>query len=101
MIIEMNESPGLFEALGDPNRRKILRFLRSGPKSAGEIATAFTLSKPTLSHHFRVLVGAGLCRTHREGNRIVYTLQSNALEDAAALLIDLAQSGRAAGKEPT
>ena len=80
---------GPFEALGDPTRREILRILRRGPRSAGDIAEAFQLSKPTLSHHFRVLQAAGLVRADREGTRIVYTLQSNVVEDAAAFLADL------------
>ncbi len=82
-----------FTALGDPTRRAILKLLRAGSKSAGEIADAFQLSKPTLSHHFRVLRLAGLVRAERRGTSIVYTLQSNVLEDLAAELLDLASPG--------
>ena len=78
-----------FAALGDPTRRKILKLLRAGSLSAGEIAEKFHLSKPTLSHHFRVLRAAGLVRAERRGTSIVYTLQSNVLEDLAAELLDL------------
>lgn len=78
-----------FAALADPTRRKILRLLRSGSLTAGEIAERFHLSKPTLSHHFRVLRAAGLVRSERRGTSIVYTLQSNALEDLAAELLEL------------
>lgn len=81
-----------FAALADPTRRAILEMLRSGSKSAGEISDAFQLSKPTLSHHFRVLRGAGLVRAERRGTSIVYTLQSNVLEDLAADLLELASS---------
>ena len=45
----------VFDALGDDTRREILRVLADGEKSAGDIAAQFNLSKPTLSHHFRVL----------------------------------------------
>jgi len=79
----------VYAALADPTRRKILRLLRSGSLSAGEIAERFQLSKPTLSHHFRVLRAAGLVRSERRGTSIVYTLQSNALEDLAAELLEL------------
>lgn len=78
-----------FAALADPTRRKILKLLRGGSLSAGEIAEKFHLSKPTLSHHFRVLRAAGLVRAERRGTSIVYTLQSNVLEDVAAELLDL------------
>jgi DNA-binding transcriptional ArsR family regulator len=81
-----------FEALGDGTRRAILKLLRGGSRTAGEIAEAFELTKPTLSHHFRVLEEAGLVRSERRGTRVVYTLQSNILEDLAAELLELAQS---------
>jgi ArsR family transcriptional regulator, arsenate/arsenite/antimonite-responsive transcriptional repressor len=84
------EGPSAFAALGDPTRRKILKMLRAGSKSAGEIAEAFHLTKPTLSHHFRVLRSAGLVRAERRGTSIVYTLQTNVLEDLATELIELA-----------
>ena len=79
-----------FAALSDPTRRAILKLLRSGSKPAGEIAEAFHLSKPTLSHHFRVLRAAGLVRAERRGTSIVYTLQTNVLEDLATELMELA-----------
>jgi len=78
-----------FEALGDPSRRQILKLLRAGSMTAGDIADQFALSKPTLSHHFRVLRAAGLVRTERRGTTIVYTLQANAIEELAAELLDL------------
>jgi len=85
-----DDEPSAFAALGDPTRRKILRMLRGGSKNAGEIAEAFHLTKPTLSHHFRVLRSAGLVRAERRGTNIVYTLQTNVLEDLATELLDLA-----------
>jgi DNA-binding transcriptional ArsR family regulator len=81
-----------FAALGDPTRRSILKMLRSGSKTAGEIAEAFHLTKPTLSHHFRVLRSAGLVRSERRGTSIVYTLQTNVLEDLATELYELAST---------
>lgn len=80
----------LFEALSDPTRREIVRALRDGSKTAGEIAEAFHLSKPTISHHLQVLRAASLVRSEREGTTIHYTLQSNILEDAALELLELA-----------
>lgn len=79
----------VFAALADPTRRAILKMLRSGSKSAGEIAEAFRLTKPTLSHHFRVLRGANLVRAERRGTSIVYTLQTNVIEDLATELMEL------------
>ena len=83
-----------FEALSDETRRAILRRLRGGSRSAGELAESFHLTKPTLSHHFRVLREAGLVRAERQGTKIVYALQTNVLEDLAAELLDLAARAR-------
>jgi len=80
----------VLEALADPTRRAILRFLRHGSCSAGTIAKAVSCAKPTLSHHFKVLRAAGLVRSERRGTMIVYTLQANVLEDLATEILELA-----------
>ncbi|MHA6287281.1 autorepressor SdpR family transcription factor [Maricaulis sp. CAU 1757] len=71
-----------FKALSDPTRRRVLELLRSGPMSAGELAAAFDLSKPTLSAHFAVLREAGLVTSEKQGKSVVYHLQMSVLEDA-------------------
>ncbi|MEO8798469.1 MAG: autorepressor SdpR family transcription factor [Polyangiaceae bacterium] len=81
-----------FGALADPTRRQILKLLRKGSMTAGDLADTFHLSKPTLSHHFRILRAAGLVRTERRGTTIVYTLQANAIEELAAEILELASS---------
>jgi DNA-binding transcriptional ArsR family regulator len=86
----MSDEISVFGALADPTRREIVRILRRGSLTAGEIAARFHLSKPTLSHHFRALRSAGLVRAERQGTSIVYTLQSNVLEDLAAEILELA-----------
>lgn len=82
--------PSPFSALADETRREILALLRKGSLAAGDIAAAFDLSKPTISHHLKVLESAGLVRSERRGTSIVYTLQTNVLEELAHGLLDLA-----------
>ena len=79
----------VFKALSDPSRRKILKILQGGSRTAGELAGAFDITKGSLSHHFNILKAAGLVRCERRGQRIVYSLNTSVLEDATALLIDL------------
>jgi DNA-binding transcriptional ArsR family regulator len=86
----MASTPAPFAALADPTRRGILKLLRSGSRAAGDIASEFHLSKPTISHHLRLLEEAGLVRSERRGTSIVYTLQANVLEELASELLDLA-----------
>jgi ArsR family transcriptional regulator, repressor of sdpIR and other operons len=88
---------GPFAALSDPTRRAILRQLRKGTKTAGEIAAEFDLTKPTLSHHFRVLQAAGLVRAEKRGTNVVYALQTGVLEDLATEILELTGAGTKEG----
>ncbi len=64
-----------FEALGDPNRREILRLLSDGDKAVREIAAAMPISRPAVSRHLRLLKDAGLVDEHAEGTRRIYRLE--------------------------
>jgi ArsR family transcriptional regulator, arsenate/arsenite/antimonite-responsive transcriptional repressor len=79
-----------FKALADPTRREILRLLRRGEMTAGELAQRFDTTKPTLSHHFAVLKDADLVTARRDGQTIWYALNTTVLEDVVAWAIDLA-----------
>ncbi|MCE9670483.1 ArsR family transcriptional regulator [Corallococcus sp. AB030] len=79
----------VFKAISDPTRRKVLKLLQGGSKSAGELAEAFDITKGSLSHHFNVLKAADLVRCERRGQQIVYSLNTTVFEDVAAVLLDL------------
>jgi DNA-binding transcriptional ArsR family regulator len=70
---------GVFRALADPTRRQILEDLRGGELAAGQIASRFAISGPSISRHLGVLKGAGLVTERREGNRILYALAEDRL----------------------
>jgi DNA-binding transcriptional ArsR family regulator len=90
----------LFRALGDPTRREILRLLRRGDLSAGEIAERFPLARSTLSGHFRVLLHAGLVVRERRGTTILYSLNVSAFEEAVAGVLELLDARRARAVRP-
>ncbi len=69
-----------FEALGDANRREILRILSGGDKPVQEIADAMTISRPAVSRHLRLLKDAGMVAEEAQGTRRVYHLQERGLE---------------------
>lgn len=79
----------VFKALSDPTRRRVLQLLRQRPMTAGELASQFQLSKPTMSAHFAVLSGANLIDAEKQGTTITYRLKLSVLEDA---LLSFAQS---------
>jgi DNA-binding transcriptional ArsR family regulator len=74
------EASGPFEALGDSNRREILRLLGEGEKSVQEIAGKLPISRPAVSRHLKVLAGAGLVSSDRRGTRQVYQLQEDGVQ---------------------
>lgn len=85
----MNASNHAFKAIADPARREILRLLRQGEMTAGDLAAHFDMSKPTMSHHFAVLCEADLITRRREGQTIWYNLNTTVLEDVLAWVMDL------------
>jgi len=68
-----------FQALADPTRRAMLDLLRRGSQPAGQIASAFPVSRPAISKHLRLLRRAHLVREHREGRNRVYQLNPEPL----------------------
>ena len=68
-----------FEALADPTRRRIVELVSEGERSAGEIASAFAISRPGVSKHLRVLREQGVVRSRSDGTRRLYSLEGEGL----------------------
>lgn len=86
----MDASNDIFKAIADPSRREILRLLRRGEMSAGDLAEHFDMTKPTMSHHFAILSQADLITRRREGQTIWYALNTTVLQDVVAWALDIA-----------
>jgi len=76
---EASGTADVFKALADATRRQILQDLRDGELAAGEIASRFPISGPSISRHLSVLRAAGLITERRDANRILYSLVSDRL----------------------
>ncbi len=72
----------VFKAISDPTRRKVLQLLQQRPMTAGELASHFNVTKPTMSAHFSVLLGANLIEAEKRGKTIIYHLKMSVLEEA-------------------
>ena len=77
-----------FRALADPTRRDILRLLRDGPKTSGEIADEFPTAWATVSRHLGALRDAGLILSERKGQQIVYELNTTVFQDLVDHLLE-------------
>lgn len=71
----------VFNAIADPTRRAILDHLRAGELGAGEIAARFSVSRPAIARHVRVLRKAGLVRERRASQMRFYSLEPKGLAE--------------------
>jgi DNA-binding transcriptional ArsR family regulator len=71
----------VFTALADPTRRHILEALREQPKTVGELAQGQPVSRPAVSQHLKVLQAARLVTVQPQGNRRVYSIKRDGLDD--------------------
>jgi DNA-binding transcriptional ArsR family regulator len=83
-----------FRALADPTRREIIRLLRTGPRSSGEIAEKFDSTWATISRHLGILKDAKLILAERDGQFIRYELNMTVFQDAVEQLLDLVRTRR-------
>jgi DNA-binding transcriptional ArsR family regulator len=68
-----------FEAIAEPNRRRILDLLQGGERPAGDIVDALAISQPGVSKHLRLLREAGLLRVRADGQRRLYSVEPRQL----------------------
>src|SRR5262245_10139470 len=74
---------GLFAALADRTRRKVLASLETGSRPVTELASAHDMSLPGFMKHLRVLEDAGLLERTKEGRVVRCTLQPEPMKEAA------------------
>ena len=71
----------VFTALADPTRRHIFEALREQPKTVGELAAGQPVSRPAVSQHLRVLESARLVSVEPQGNRRLYLIKRDGLDE--------------------
>jgi DNA-binding transcriptional ArsR family regulator len=68
-----------FNAVGDPFRREILNYLAAQERAVGDIVATLSLEQPSVSKHLRVLRDVGLVRVRRDGRRMLYQTNAEAI----------------------
>lgn len=81
----------LFRALDDPTRRQIIEMLKDGDLTAGDIANAFEMSKPSISHHLNLLKQAEVVIAIKKGQYVYYSLDTTVLDEVVAWFISIIQ----------
>lgn len=77
------------KAISDPARRDILEMLKTGKKSAGEIAEKFNLTGATVSYHLSQLKKADLITESKYKNFIYYELNASVFEEVLTWIYSL------------
>lgn len=73
-----------YKAIADPTRRRILKYLRGGERTAGQLAEHAGIGRTALSHHLTMLKLADLVRVERRGQFQVYSLNTTVFQDLMA-----------------
>ena len=79
----------VFKALNDPTRREILDLLKETDMNAGEIASHFNITKPSISHHLDLLKQADLVVSVKNGQYVNYSLNKTVVEDIIQWLMSI------------
>lgn len=90
----MSGTDQVFAALANPTRRDVLALLRDGPQPVHALAAHFTMRRPSLSEHLKVLKDAGLVVESRHGRERHYRLEALPLREIAHWLTPYEQFWR-------
>ena len=88
-LSEEKKIAGMFKALGDENRVKILKLLQGGEKCACVLLDDLHITQPTLSHHMKILCDSGVVIDRKEGKWTYYSISADGAEFAVMCLKEL------------
>lgn len=83
----------VWKALADPTRRKILGLLKTKDMNAGEIARHFNMTKPSVSNHLNILRQANMVDSEKQGQNVIYSINTSVIEDVLNTLSSLTKRG--------
>ena len=78
------DRPDVFHAIADPTRRRIMDLLAQGEQPVKDLAASFSVTRPAISQHLRVLRDAGLVAERRSGRERRYSLTAEPLREVDA-----------------
>ena len=83
MILTLKQVEKISKALGDANRLRILQHItkKGGCGQCSEIQEVIDLTQPSISHHIKILVEAGIIEPEKEGRNHKYNLNEQLVKD--------------------
>lgn len=91
---------GIFKALCDENRIKILQLLQDGEKCACVLLDDLQITQPTLSHHMKILCDSEIVVGRKEGKWTHYSISPDGVAAAVQCLQDLTKIKGVNGDRP-
>lgn len=91
-VLDAQEAARILKALSDPNRLRLLSIVKAGEGGEScvcDLTEPLDLGQPTVSHHLKILVDAGLLEREKRGTWAYYSLVPGALEKAATIITGL------------
>ncbi len=94
-VSDFNDITRFLTAMGDPMRLRLLFLLgEQGRRNVGEIASQFSLSRPAISHHLKVLKDAGVVNSEKMGQEVYYWLDRDQVVANLRVLADATEALR-------
>jgi DNA-binding transcriptional ArsR family regulator len=90
--VTRNPPVEVFAALGDPTRQRLLETVALGGRTTADMAALLEITRQAVEKQLRVLEQAGLVRRQRQGRRVQYAVQPDALTETATWLSALADT---------
>lgn len=87
--LQLQKMNDVFKALNDPTRREILKMLQEHDMTAGDIAAKFEMTAPSISHHLDKLKRAGLVTTLKQGQFVLYSINTTIIDDLLNYVLTL------------
>ena len=78
-VARASTTSDVFNAVAEPRRREILNLLALEERSVSELVERFECPQPSISKHLRVLSDVGLVRARRDGKRVLYSVNAQAI----------------------
>jgi DNA-binding transcriptional ArsR family regulator len=83
----------LFDALGDPTRRAILKLLAERPQHVAELARGLPISRPAVSQQLKILRECRFVMVQEQGTRRLYRIDPAGIDAARSYLDELHDPG--------
>lgn len=93
-VAERMKEARYLKALGEPIRLKLIEQISQGQNCICHLQNQFSVSQPTLSHHMKILVDAGVVESEKIGKNVYYTINESELANMVDYLLQFSGNNK-------